>query len=55
MCRPETDSIKRRRLLLSDVIVLVAAAAIMFSADHAVHWIWWSFSAWFADIPSWNS
>jgi hypothetical protein len=52
MGRQEID--ESRRFLLSDIIVLVAAAALMLSADRAVHWIWSSFSSWFGDMPSWN-
>ncbi|OJW17058.1 MAG: hypothetical protein BGO49_07885 [Planctomycetales bacterium 71-10] len=43
-----------RRFHLSDVVVLVVAAALMLSADRAVQWIWVAFSGWFADVPSWD-
>src|SRR4051794_21047678 len=31
---------ERRRFRLSDAIVLVAAVALMLSADRVVHWFW---------------
>jgi hypothetical protein len=54
MSPQQTDITDRRRFLISDAIVLVAAAALMLSADRAVHWIWSAFSEWFGDVPSWN-
>jgi hypothetical protein len=38
MERQDTDTTVRRRFLLSDIIVLVVAAALMASANRAVFW-----------------
>jgi hypothetical protein len=54
MDRSETDDLRPRRFSLSDTLVLIAAAALVLSADRAVLWIWSSFSAWFQDVPSWS-
>jgi hypothetical protein len=43
-----------RRFHLSDGIVLVAAAALVLTAERTVYWMWSTFSTWFSDVPSWN-
>ncbi|HEV3164138.1 MAG TPA: hypothetical protein VGZ22_08910, partial [Isosphaeraceae bacterium] len=48
--RPEADITERRRFYLVDGITLVAAAALMLSADRAVIWLW----SWWGDVPSYN-
>jgi hypothetical protein len=43
MSRQETNITQRQRFLLIDAIMLVAAAALMLSADRFIHWFWvWS-------------
>ena len=43
-----------RRFHLSDGIVLVAAAALVLTAERTVYRMWSRFSTWFSDVPSWN-
>jgi hypothetical protein len=54
MVRQQTDITERRPFHLIDGIALVAASALMLSADRAVH-EWWSWLASrLGDLPSWG-
>jgi hypothetical protein len=60
MSRQETDITGRRRFLLIDAIMLVAAAALMLSSDRAIHWFWgWgdpvaSYTQWETRLMAWS-
>lgn len=44
-----------RKFRILDALFLVAAAALMLTAERLVYWLWATFSVWFMDVPSWDA
>jgi hypothetical protein len=43
-----------RPFRILDAASLIAAAALMLTAERVVYWLWATLSGWFLDVPSWN-